>query len=712
MLDISNQNQYNQGISRYKLLSTNAGVGAIVTSEAGTYVLISDINKWNFISAANVRISDIRNNPARSAENWYDDAERELYGNLGIELVKDLRFIEFLKLDKGLTDLLCLAAIPHLSLNESTNRINLANNPTIKRLKDRGIDKKEEDLTVPGTHFPKWFRNDAGEFKPIKAWREQWRKAGLQSWLFAPPRDSKNKRELTQTNLTLICENGHLSDIPWERYLRWCSQPGGGNGDGSDIFYNMDRCCDRPALKWSESKNRSEGYGSIFLECTNCGMGSGKPGQPKVNLQGINNLHPYCPGHKPWEMSLDDGTDDTPYDQGCSRPSGERTTMQVALATGNNIYFANTFSSVYVPQELVTGISDDLDRVLKVFEARYASVKRADKTRADWAKRKIDAEELNVLGIDQPDMDELVERTRSIFIAGPVRQILADTDDLHERYREQEYKVFTQNSTGKDGLIFHDIRLSPRLATYFTRIKRIDELKVTSVQLDLTRVRPKERLRGPDGKIIQEYGKNVFSVPVSEVFILPAIENRGEGIFFQFSEDRIARWMDRYNARLTDRIAKLLPIPGNFNGKSLRQKIARGGPKFLLIHTFSHLIMRELEFTCGYPTASLKERLYISPNMEGVMIFTAEGSEGSMGGLIWQAEAARMEELLVNALERALDCSADPLCWEIDSQGVFNLNLAACFSCALVAETACEERNLGLDRKLLIDAELGFFKEI
>jgi len=41
--------------------------------------------------------------------------------------------------------------------------------------------------------------------------------------------------------------------------------------------------------------------------------------------------------------------------------------------------------------------------------------------------------------------------------------------------------------------------------------------------------------------------------------------------------------------------------------------------------------MRELEFSCGYPTASLKERLYISTNpekqMSGLLIYTAEGSE-------------------------------------------------------------------------------------
>ena len=44
-------------------------------------------------------------------------------------------------------------------------------------------------------------------------------------------------------------------------------------------------------------------------------------------------------------------------------------------------------------------------------------------------------------------------------------------------------------------------------------------------------------------------------------------------------------------------------------------------------------------------------------------------------------------------------------------QGIFDLNLSACFSCALVAETACEAMNLGLDRRVLVDEEFGYFKD-
>jgi hypothetical protein len=42
------------------------------------------------------------------------------------------------------------------------------------------------------------------------------------------------------------------------------------------------------------------------------------------------------------------------------------------------------------------------------------------------------------------------------------------------------------------------------------------------------------------------------------------------------------------------------------------EMLNRCGQKYFIVHSFSHLIMRQLEFACGYPTASLKERLYIS----------------------------------------------------------------------------------------------------
>ena len=118
--------------------------------------------------------------------------------------------------------------------------------------------------------------------------------------------------------------------------------------------------------------------------------------------------------------------------------------------------------------------------------------------------------------------------------------------------------------------------------------------------------------------------------------------------------------------------------------------------------------MKELEFSCGYPTASLSERLYYSDKMCGVLIYTADGAEGSMGGLVWQGQPELIENIIKSALNRATDCSSDPLCWENED----GLNRASCFACTMVSETSCEHANMALDRRALVDDEFGFFKDL
>jgi hypothetical protein len=109
-----------------------------------------------------------------------------------------------------------------------------------------------------------------------------------------------------------------------------------------------------------------------------------------------------------------------------------------------------------------------------------------------------------------------------------------------------------------------------------------------------------------------------------------------------------------------------------------------------MIHSFSHLIIKELEFLCGYPSSSVSERIYCDSDvMNGLLIYTIAGSEGSFGGLIKQADSENFSKILSSALLRAKDCSSDPICYESDGQGVGGLNYAACYSCLLISETSC-----------------------
>lgn len=753
-MKVLKQNQYNQGVGKYKLLSSTSGVGSIVTTKLGSYVLISDINKWRFIKWANSKIEIIRTNNTDDRR-VYELSKSEI-SNRGLEFIDDLRFINFIKSEKNLENLVCLIGIPQMALNESFNTPNWKNHPIKTALEKAGepFEGMSHHYMINGTHFPKWFKNKKGELKKIDEWSKIWidecrnHNGVLTLDHFAPPRDGKDfirtykskniegteitvreYKTLEQTNLILICPNGHLSDIPWANYLRWKTEKylriRKDDDNGQDLLSNekVGPCCSNPKLKWTESKTKSEGYGSIYIECNSCGLGSGSDkDKPKINLEGINSLEPYCIGQKPWELDIDNPTI-TPYETCFKRnENGKREKMQVALVTANNVYYANGFSSLFIPMHLAENKPKELIEAINILEKKYTKYyERTAITRNEYWSTKFDFNDFLIDNDINPENENIFKfQLESEFLnTGNTVEI----SDKHEEYRWQEYRCFSIHSTlpnikENEGLRFKDINLPRELSDFFNKIQQVEELKVTNVQLDFTRVKPKERIV-VNGEVQESSsGQNIFSIDSKELFTLPANETLGEGLFFEFPNEKIDSWISENINELENRFGKYLneiPDP-NSQGLSSKMKIYNNKYKHFLIHSFSHLMMRELEFSCGYPTASLKERLYISTNpeknMSGVLIYTAEGSEGSMGGLVSQGEPEKILEIIKKGLERSNTCSSDPLCWESEGQGIFDLNLSACFSCSLVAETACEEMNLGLDRRVLVDEDFGYFRSI
>ncbi|MFD8197664.1 Zn-binding domain-containing protein [Streptomyces wuyuanensis] len=143
-------------------------------------------------------------------------------------------------------------------------------------------------------------------------------------------------------------------------------------------------------------------------------------------------------------------------------------------------------------------------------------------------------------------------------------------------------------------------------------------------------------------------------------------------------------------------------------------------PRFILLHTLAHLLINQLTYECGYSSASLRERLYVSPGPDGIagrLIYTAAGdSEGTLGGLVRMGEPGRLEGVLENALARAAWCSSDPVCIGSKGQGPGSCNLAACHGCALLPETAWEECYRFLVRALVVGglgkSELSFSSRV
>jgi hypothetical protein len=197
---------------------------------------------------------------------------------------------------------------------------------------------------------------------------------------------------------------------------------------------------------------------------------------------------------------------------------------------------------------------------------------------------------------------------------------------------------------------------------------------------------------------------------------LPAIEVFGEGIFIALDEGRVASWESR------PEVVNRAQVAERRRGDDLvgSRFESAASPRFIMLHTFAHLLIRELVLECGYASSSLRERIYAQapdrggPAQAGILLYTAAGdAEGTLGGLVDQGRSPRLASVILRALERSAWCSSDPLCRENPGQGLGSLNRAACHACTLLPETSCEWANRLLDRTMLCgDPHVpGFFSE-
>lgn len=708
-MEIKKENQFNQGVSKYKVLSSNAGVGAIVATKWGGFVMPISSSDWGFVREVELYIA------AHPTAVYKDIAS-----DTATEIVEDSRFVQFLKDTEGMTKLKCLVAIPHIGLTPN-NVCDVAQHPLNMRYKQlhnisiKNWNLPETRFTIPAIVFPRWFYSrKTYNFRPIEEWMQEWQinhcNDGKLDY-FAPPRDPsiETKRTmqderlkdnsiyglLEQVSMVLICSNGHISDIPWDKYFAAKLEvPADVNKEGFDLFnYAEKNPCQgkgsggKHQLQWLESRNHAESFGRLKCRC--CGE--------SVSLEGIMNLQPRCPGDKPWEgVTARD-------EQACKKPTGEPATMKWAMVTSNSVYYAESFSSLFIPKAQK---SPELQAVLTLMETKWYDnyqKKHPNATREDY----INANSVEDLAEKADDSNHSVSVSEMKDIINSFLGVgtKSTAGDVREQYRFEEFEVFRNNKVFSDKKLgFADIDLPKSLKPYFTKIQQVSALAMSSTQINFSRVLMPQPQLNDDGTVEYPHCMKIFRGNPDDVTVMPAIQSFGEGLFFIFSDKALKEWEEEHRTELEKHYASISNHDETY--ENIYQKMKKGGiAKFFLLHTFSHIIMKELEFSCGYPTASLSERLYFSDRMCGVLIYTTDGAEGSMGGLVWQGQPTLIEDIIRKAMHRAINCASDPICWENDEQ----INFAACFSCAMVSETSCEERNVGLDRRVLVDENYGFF---
>ncbi len=227
----------------------------------------------------------------------------------------------------------------------------------------------------------------------------------------------------------------------------------------------------------------------------------------------------------------------------------------------------------------------------------------------------------------------------------------------------------------------------------FSRNIKVDDACAGDITLDNKISTDTHQVRDPDD------AENIILPDIEGVADwLPAIELFGEGIFFTLDTALLKEWESNPYIRL-----RANEINQRYQDSELvLAEDIIPTPRFIMMHTLAHLLMRELESSAGYPAASLQERIYCSTaddNMAGIMIYTAVPDiAGTLGGIVQLVEPARFLRLLDSALRQAEWCSLDPVCGEMEKQGPSWLNRAACHACALVPDTSCRYNNVFLDR--------------
>lgn len=696
-------NQANESVGKFKLLSAYGGPGSIVHTQYGS-IIVSCIEEWGILKKLNELIEQAKILSKENIEKYVIE-QASLPNNGAIQISNDVRFLEKFKSRKNLVNLDYFVLIPDIEINDTSN--------TVKNFKE---------LTIPSSFMPKVFSEKLGNYNDYNFWYKKWKKDNEEdnnAFKFFPPKIKKLARndkpyyeELVQDNIILICEEGHISDFPWSQFLIWRNEKPMEIFDKSAVdLFNYKKCCKEPQIRIKSATSNSSGFDGKRLSCANEGCPS-----KSISLKGLLNVLIKCPGHKPWEAITGNAqnyfgetkvrSSDTPYGK-CSSfykegtKKGQAKPMTVALTTANNLYYSRIMSSIYMPNELFKSDKELKREKLQADLKKYRDLltNEEDTSLIDIYENKCTSINLELNNLIE-EKDELSDLEKEIHFRHQEYKALNDKTPEEINLKKEHLKV----ADVTDKVLSNDL-----LKEIFNKGLRVDNMKITSAQLDFSRVHP---LDG-DSDITP---MNIFRSRPENVLVYPVVENYGEGIFFSFNHANLNKYKEQFKESLDEWTSKLPTAnPGDFSKFSV-DYANDGGWQLYLVHTFAHLIMRELEFKCGYPTASLKERIYVSNDkrfeMYGCLIYTAEGAEGSMGGLIAQTKVDNLFNLIKSAMKRATICHSDPLCWESEGQGLFDLNFAGCFSCALVSETSCELRNSYLDRRILVDEEFGFFRDL
>ena len=531
--------------------------------------------------------------------------------------------------------------------------------------------RDSEDPAAPRTgvtvwQFPEWF---------ITQDVEEDRKQGrfMRSRLLVPRKAltkgkfidlDRKTRHVVPIRFVRACRRGHIGDIDWYGFIH--KDP-------------VTKC--RRQL-WIDERGTSGDLADVFARCA-CGERRSLGEAAVLSNQALGS----CDGSRPWLGRF--------TKEKCGEPN------RLLVRSASNAYFSQKMEVISLP-----GRDEALQKaVSQVWENFLEYVDTLEQLQDERARKPPVKGALK--GFSDEDVFAEIQARKGLGGAAPTKSV-----------KKAEFETLTASddeigNDQPDGDFY--ARARPRaewdvpLMDAVERVVLVHRLRQVTAQVGFTRFES----AAPDVEGELELGVQRAALS-RELEWLPAVENRGEGVFLSFRTEAIERWLDTEGAK-----RRGSELTAGFDCWKEDHKASKReffGLPYILLHSLSHLLITAVSLECGYPASSIRERIYAGSYGYGILLFTGSpDAEGTLGGLVQVGR--KIHRYLWNALELGRLCSNDPVCAQhnpADENERRFLHGAACHGCVLIAETCCEQHNDFLDRSLVIptvdSSDAAFFK--
>ena len=517
------------------------------------------------------------------------------------------------------------------------------------------------------------------------------------------PRRGRSAPLCVPARYLLVCPDGHVDEFPYD----WWVHEGG-------------RCpkAERPRLAMTDA---SVGRGaSAVVHCRSCGARRGmNEAQGEVGRAKL----PQCRGRFPH--------------LGGFTPDGCTAEVRLMLVGASNLWFPVLQSIVDMPRldleaqrrsdaELLRGVDD-----LTAYRNALPFLRKFIRADVDLPNRLADlSDEDLAVALDRALAPAAVEQQSAQRRWDPIDLLVPEWHYLQQEPPEPRHE------DPESGLIVSPRPLGGTSMDGLTRVLAVDRLRRVNAILGFTRVDEVERVADAGARLVPLCRNRMPQW-------VPATVDRGEGVFLELDEERVHQWEEKVADSALWK-AHVEAHRRNYDNRLSETAAAdnhltrMAPPRYWLVHTFAHALLRQMAMSSGYAAASLSERIYAWPRREaeddmeqrdpaaGLLIMTtASDSDGTLGGLVSLSEPHRLREIVRAALAGMMRCSSDPVCSQrVPRDPEDFLHGAACHCCTMVSETSCERANRFLDRRFVVSlpgeygehrgepfADLAFFED-